>query len=45
MILQDYDYEIVHRKGKIHQSVDALSRINEKDINTVDNPEKSTEKV
>lgn len=45
MILQDYDYEIVHRKGKIHQSVDALSRINEKDINTMDNPENSTEKV
>jgi hypothetical protein len=35
MILQDYDYEIVHRKGRIHQSVDAF----ENNINTSDNLE------
>ena len=27
LFLQEFDYEIVHRKGRIHQSVDALSRI------------------
>jgi hypothetical protein len=40
MILQDYDYEIVYRKGRIHQSVDALSRI-ENNINTSNNLENS----
>src|SRR2546429_6131308 len=27
LFLQEFDYEIIHRKGRIHQSVDALSRI------------------
>jgi hypothetical protein len=27
MFLQQFDYEVKHRKGKIHSSVDALSRI------------------
>ena len=28
LFLQSYDYEIIHRKGKIHVNVDALSRPN-----------------
>lgn len=27
MFLQQFDYEIKHKKGRIHSSVDALSRI------------------
>ena len=26
MFLQDFEYEIIHRQGRIHSSVDALSR-------------------
>ena len=33
MILQDYDYEVIHQKGKIHQSADVLPRIGN-NINT-----------
>ena len=27
MYLQEFDYEVIHRKGRVHSSVDALSRI------------------
>ena len=33
MTLQDYDYEIKHKEGKSHQSVDAMSRIDQPDEN------------
>ena len=29
LFLQSYDYEIVHRKGKLYLNVDALSRLNQ----------------
>ena len=33
MTLQDYDYEIKHKEGKSHQSVDAMSRIDQPNEN------------
>jgi hypothetical protein len=33
MTLQDYEYEIKHKEGKNHQSVDAMSRIDQPNEN------------